>query len=178
MSRIGKKPVDIPEKVTVTVNGSELSAKGPLGELKRTFLSNVKFEVKENKLVVTTIDDSRESRAAWGMSRTLASNLINGVSKGFEKSLIYEGVGYKAAVKGSELVLNLGYSHPINFAIPNGITAKVEKNVIKISGMDKELIGFVAAKIRSFREPEPYKGKGIRYSDEVIIRKAGKSGKK
>jgi large subunit ribosomal protein L6 len=178
MSRIGKQPIVIPEKVDVKINGNEVLAKGPLGELKRDFLRCIKFEIKDNLIHVKTTDDTRESRCAWGMSRTLVSNLVHGVSTGFKRSLIYEGVGYKAAVKGSDLVLNLGYSHPINFKIPTGITIKVVKNTIDITGTDKELIGFVAAKIRSFREPEPYKGKGVRYSDEVIIRKAGKSGKK
>ena len=129
-------------------------------------------------MVVTPIDSSNKSRALWGLTRTLLSNMVEGVTKGFTKSLEFNGVGYKAAVSGSKLTLNLGYSHPIDYDLPEGVTAKVTRNVIDISGANKELVGFTAAKIRSFRPPEPYKGKGIKYADETIIRKAGKAGAK
>ena len=178
MSRIGKNPVTLPDKVEVKVNGGEVLAKGPNGQLNFTFPNNVKIEMSGKEIVVTPIDQSKEARSMWGTARTLINNMVTGVSTGFTKSLEFNGVGYKAVVKGQELVLNLGYSHPINYQLPEGISAKVNKNVIDISGANKELVGFVAAKVRSFRPPEPYKGKGIKYTDEVIIRKAGKTGAK
>lgn len=178
MSRIGKKPVDIPEKVTFTLNGTMIQVKGPNGELSLDHNPLVNVEQKEKQIVVSPIDQSNKSRAMWGLTRTLIDNMMVGVTKGFTKNLEFTGVGYKAAVSGSKLTLNLGYSHPIDYELPKGITAKVVKSTIEISGADKELVGFVAAKVRSFRPPEPYKGKGVRYADEVIIRKAGKAGAK
>ena len=178
MSRIGKNPVKVPEKVEVKVNGSNVSVKGPKGQLEYTFASNVNIEMKGGEVVVTPIDESKPARSMWGTARTLINNMVVGVSEGFTKTLEFNGVGYKAAVKGDVLNLNLGYSHPIDYKLPAGVEAKVNKNVIDISGCDKELVGFVAAKVRSFRPPEPYKGKGIKYSTEHIIRKAGKSGGK
>ena len=178
MSRIGKMPVVLPEKVTVQLNGTHVQVKGPNGQLEYTFTDKVKIEQKDKDVVVSPVDDSKESISLWGTTRTLINNMVVGVSEGFKKTLIFNGVGYKAAVKGSTLTLNLGYSHPIDFELPQGVDAKVNKNEIDITGADKELVGFVAAKVRSFRPPEPYKGKGIKYSDERIIRKAGKTGGK
>lgn len=147
-------------------------------QLSYTFRKEVKI-VKADKVInVTPSDDSTTARALWGMSRTLLGNMVTGVTTGFVKSLEFNGVGYKAAVAGNTLTLNLGYSHPIEYKLPKGVEAKVVKNIIEIHGSDKELVGFVAAQVRSYREPEPYKGKGIRYSDEKIIRKAGKTGAK
>lgn len=178
MSRIGKVPVVIPEKVTVSVNFPAIKVKGPKGELSFNLHETVNVEIKEGKVLVTPKKDTLEARSQWGTARTQISNMVTGVSTGFVKSLEFNGVGYKAAVQGTTLTLSLGYSHVIDFPLPAGITAKVTKNVIDIEGFNKNLIGDVAAKIRSFREPEPYKGKGVRYIDEVIKRKAGKSGGK
>lgn len=178
MSRIGKAPVELPDKVEVKINGAHLIVKGPKGQLERTFTNLVTVENNGKEIVVKPVSEQREARAHWGLTRTLVDNMVVGVTKGFTKSLELNGVGYRAAVSGSSLTLNLGYSHPVDYALPLGITAQVNKNVIEVSGADKELVGFTAAKIRSFRPPEPYKGKGIKYSDEVIIRKAGKSGAK
>lgn len=178
MSRIGKKPIGIPDKVEVKVNGSTVEVKGPKGQLSYTFRSEVKIVKAEKELNVTPADESTTARALWGLSRTLLGNMVTGVTTGFVKSLEFNGVGYKAAVSGTTLTLNLGYSHPIEYTLPKGIEAKVNKNVIEIHGSDKELVGFVAAQVRSFREPEPYKGKGLKYTDEKIIRKAGKTGAK
>ena len=178
MSRIGKLPVTIPEKVEVKVDGPWVSVKGPGGELEQTFTNNVNIKVQENQVEVTPADKSLKARAMWGTARTIISNMVNGVTEGFKKTLEFNGVGYKAQVKGQNLELNLGYSHPIVYELPEGISAKVVKNTIEISGSSRELVGFVAAKIRSFRLPEPYKGKGVKYIDETIVKKAGKSGGK
>ena len=178
MSRIGKNPVQVPAKVEVKVNGSMVSVKGPNGQLEYTFADNVNIEMKDGQVVVTPVDESKTARSMWGTARTLINNMVVGVSEGFTKTLEFNGVGYKAAVSGDVLTLSLGYSHPIEYKLPAGVSAKVNKNVIDISGSDKELVGFVAAKVRSFRPTEPYKGKGIKYATEHIIRKAGKSGGK
>lgn len=178
MSRIGKKPIGIPDKVEVKINGCTVEVKGPKGQLSYTFRPEVKIEKVEKAINVTPIDESTTARAQWGMSRTLINNMVTGVTTGFVKSLEFNGVGYKAAVSGTTLTLNLGYSHPIDYKLPKGIEAKVIKNVIEFHGADKELVGFVAAQVRSYREPEPYKGKGLKYTDEIIIRKAGKTGAK
>ncbi|MCB9060712.1 MAG: 50S ribosomal protein L6 [Halobacteriovoraceae bacterium] len=178
MSRIGKNPVVLPDKVEVKINGGEVLAKGPNGQLNFTFPQNVTIEQVGKEIVIKPLNDSKESRSMWGTARTIINNMVTGVSSGFTKSLEFNGVGYKASVNGKELVLNLGYSHPINYELPEGISAKVNKNIIDIIGADKELVGFVAAKVRSFRPPEPYKGKGIKYLNENIIRKAGKTGAK
>jgi large subunit ribosomal protein L6 len=178
MSRIGKKPIGIPDKVEVKVNGSFVDVKGPKGQLTYDFHKDVKIEKADKVINVSPVSMSNTARALWGMSRTLLGNMVTGVTTGFVKSLEFNGVGYKAAVSGSTLTLNLGYSHPIEYKLPAGIEAKVVKNVIEIHGCDKELVGFVAAQVRSFREPEPYKGKGLKYTDEKIIRKAGKTGAK
>ena len=178
MSRIGKKPIGIPDKVEVKVNGSTVDVKGPKGQLSYTFCKEVKIAMADKALNVTPADDSARASALWGMSRTLLGNMVTGVTTGFTKTSEFNGVGYKAAVSGSNLTLNLGYSHPIDYKLPKGVDAKVLKNTIEFSGSDKELVGFVAAQVRSFREPEPYKGKGLKYIDEKIIRKADKTGAK
>ena len=178
MSRIGKQPVAIPEKVNVTITDRVIDVKGPNGQLTFTHHTGVNVEQKDNQILVNPVDASQKNRALWGLTRTLVNNMVTGVTTGFTKNLIFTGVGYKAAVSGSKLTLNLGYSHPIDYELPEGISAKVTKNEIAISGANKELVGFAAAKIRSFRPPEPYKGKGIKYADETIIRKAGKTGAK
>jgi large subunit ribosomal protein L6 len=178
MSRIGKVPVVVPDKVNISLNYPRLVVKGPKGELNYNINTNVNVVVDGTSIVVSPKTDSLESRAQWGTTRTQIFNMVTGVSAGFVKSLEFNGVGYKASVQGSMLTLSLGFSHIIDFSLPVGITAKVNKNVIDVEGFDKNLIGDVAAKIRSFRPPEPYKGKGVRYIDEVIKRKAGKSGGK
>lgn len=178
MSRIGKKPIGIPDKVEVKISGSTVEVKGPKGALSYTFHKAVKVEKADKALNVTPVEKTTEGKALWGMSRTLLGNMVTGVTTGFVKSLEFNGVGYKAAVSGSTLTLNLGYSHAIDYKLPEGVKAVVNKNVIEFHGCDKELVGFVAAQVRSYREPEPYKGKGLKYVDEKIIRKAGKTGAK
>lgn len=178
MSRIGKQPVTVPEKVDVKLTGKLLEIKGPKGQLSYELTDNVTLEHEGKEITVKPVDGSNKSKALWGLTRTLVNNMVVGVTEGFKKDLEFNGVGYKAAAKGTTLVLNLGYSHPIEYELPQGIEAKVTKNVISVTGCSKELVGFAAAKIRSFRPPEPYKGKGIKYADEVIIRKAGKTGAK
>ena len=178
MSRIGKHPVNVPEKVEVTIKGDLITVKGAKGTLTHKFNKHVTVTLEGKAVTVKPVDDSAEARSQWGTARTLVSNMVTGVSTGFVKSLEFNGVGYKAAVSGTTLQLSLGYSHSIDFPLPAGITAKVNKNQIDIEGSNKELVGQVAAKVRSFREPEPYKGKGVKYTTETIIRKAGKAGGK
>jgi large subunit ribosomal protein L6 len=178
MSRIGKEPIVIADKVQVNLDGAQVSVKGPKGEISYTFTNKVIIKKEATTIVVEAVDSSKSSRSLWGTTRTVISNMVKGVSEGFTKSLEYSGVGYKASVKGDTLELNLGYSHPINYKLPDGISAKVERNVIHVSGCNKETVGQAAAKIRSFRPPEPYKGKGIKYITEKIVRKAGKTGGK
>lgn len=178
MSRIGKNPVVIPDKVEVAVSGATVSVKGPGGKLDYTFTDKVSIKVVDKTVVVEPVGNSKEARSLWGTTRSLINNMVIGTTDGFTKALEFNGVGYKAVAKGDTLTLNLGYSHPINYKLPEGVSAKVAKNVITLSSCNKELVGFVAAKIRSFRPPEPYKGKGVKYVDEVIIRKAGKTGGK
>lgn len=178
MSRIGKRLIDIPSGVTVKVEGSIVTVKGPQGELKRSFAEQkmVQPEMKDGKLQVTRKDDSTDARREQGLVYALVRNLLQGVAKGFERDLEINGVGYRANLKGKNLELSLGFSHPVVFAIPAGITIKADgQTKLKISGASRELVGETAAKIRGFRPPEPYKGKGIKYADEVIRRKAGKS---
>ena len=178
MSRIGKKPVVVPDKVECKINGCQVMVKGPNGKLEYKFSDKVKIEMKGKEIIVTPKAQDKESGALWGTTTKLIGNMMTGVTTGFTKSLEFNGVGYKAVVKGNVITLSLGYSHPIDYKLPDGITVKVNKNVIDLSGCDKELVGFAAAKIRSFRMPEPYKGKGVKYIDERIIRKAGKTGAK
>ena len=178
MSRIGKLPVSVPSGVTVDVAGRTITAKGPKGQLVRSFPELVTFEVDGDKVTVLRANDTKRARERHGLSRSLLANMVTGVSKGFEKKLSIVGVGYRAAVKGRTLDLTLGYSHPIAYPIPAGIDIAVDKqNNIVVSGVDKEAVGETAAKIRGFRSPDAYKGKGIRYVDEVIRLKAGTSGK-
>ena len=177
MSRIGKLPVPIPENVTVDLQENNyMVVKGPKGQLERQLHPKINIEVKENEVVVTRQDDSKFSRSLHGLTRQLIANMIDGVSKGFTKKLQIIGVGYRAEMKGKKLVLTLGYSHPIVFSAPESITITTPSPTeILISGIDKELVGLIAAKIRSFRKPEPYKGKGVRYENEYVRRKAGKA---
>lgn len=178
MSRVGKKPVAIPSGVQVSLldGGAAIAVKGPKGELKAKVPPRVKVAVDKSAVTVTRDSDEREARACHGLVRALISNMITGVSKGFERRLEINGVGYRAEVAGDKLTLNLGYSHPITYQLPKGITAKVDKNLLILSGTDRELLGQTAAKVRSFRPPEPYKGKGIKYLEETIKRKVGKTG--
>lgn len=176
MSRVGKKPVKIVKDVTVTKADGKLKVKGKLGEMAIDIHPNMSVEINNDEVIVTRPNDEKENRALHGLTRALINNLVVGVSAGFTKSLDIVGVGYKAEMKGAYLLLTIGYSHPILFAPPEGIKLEVPvPTQIKIYGFDKELVGMVAAKIRSFRKPEPYKGKGIKYSNEIIIRKAGKT---
>jgi large subunit ribosomal protein L6 len=175
MSRIGKKPIDIPSGVTVDIKGTTVSVKGPKGELSLAVHPKVKVNKDDAGLHVEVENqENKFHRSLWGLHRSLINNMIAGVTSGFSKVLEVNGVGYKAAISGKRLVLNLGYSHPIEMEIPKNLEVKVEKNTITISGADKQEVGQFAAVVRSQREPEPYKGKGIKYLDEVIRRKAGK----
>jgi len=175
MSRIGKQPVNIPEGTAVDIKVRAVTVKGPKGELSYIFHHLVNFEVKNKQVLVKVKNpEEKKSRELWGLSRVLIYNMINGVNKGFEKKLEISGVGYRASVSGKKLILNIGFSHPVEFDIPAGIEIKIEKNVITIAGLDKQLVGQTAAQIRALRKPEPYKGKGIKYIDEVVRRKAGK----
>lgn len=179
MSRIGKQPIEIPADVKVSIDNLNVTVTGPKGKLSRTLLDTVSVDLNDKSIIVTRVDDSIKARAAHGLSRTLINNMVTGVTKGFERALEINGVGYRAEIKGTVLNLSLGYSHPINFQLPNGITVDVDKMTkLLVKGIDKELVGQTAAKIRDFRSPEPYKGKGVKYADETILRKAGKTGKK
>jgi len=179
MSRIGKKPVVIAKGIEVSVDGSVIHAKK--GNLEKNLETHgrVGIEVKDNEVVFSPVGNTKESAAYWGTYRALFNNIIIGLDQGFQKSLEINGVGYRASIQGNKLVMQLGYSHDINYEIPQGLEIGVDKNVVTIKGSDKQAVGQVAAEIRDFRPPEPYKGKGVKYSDEKIIRKAGKSsGKK
>jgi len=178
MSRIGKVPVTIPDKVDVKINDSLVSVKGPNGQIEYKFTDNVKIEIQGKEVVITPKNNSKICRALWGTTRAVIGNMVKGVSVGFTKKLEFMGVGYKASTAGNIITLNLGYSHPIDYKLADGITAKIVKNEIELLGINKELLGQVAAEIRALRPPEPYKGKGIRYKDEIIVRKAGKTGVK
>ncbi|HUG32350.1 MAG TPA: 50S ribosomal protein L6 [Acidimicrobiia bacterium] len=178
MSRVGGKPVDLPSGVDVKIDGSAVSVKGSKGELNRMFHERIGFDVDEGVVTVTRPDDTRESRALHGLSRALLHNMVVGVSDGFRKELEIQGVGYRASLKGKDIELLVGFSHPVLVEAPEGITFEVpEQTRIIVSGIDKELVGQVAANIRKVRPPEPYKGKGIRYVGEYVRRKAGKAGK-
>ena len=180
MSRIGKRPVPIPQGVQVKMEDDVLVVKGPKGELRRRIHPLVRLSIDSDKIQVS-VENTRkkkEASALQGLFRVLVNNMVTGVTKGFERNLEIVGVGYRAEVKGDTVIFNLGYSHPIEFKLPKGIAAKVDRNKITLSGIDKEVLGQTAANIRSLRPPEPYKGKGIKYEDEVIRRKAGKAGAK
>jgi large subunit ribosomal protein L6 len=179
MSRIGKQPIQIPDKVSVIIKGQTVSVKGPKGELSRELTPEVEIEHKDNLLVVTRRNESRVARQRHGLSRTLVANMVEGVSQGFAKRLQIQGVGYRAQVQGRNLILNVGYSNPVTIAPPDGVEVTVESNTnVIVSGINKEVVGNTAAQIRAVRPPEPYKGKGIRYADEYVRRKVGKAGKK
>lgn len=179
MSRIGKLPIEIPQGVEITIDGQTITAKGPLGSESVTVREEVSLTKEDNKVIVVRRDEERKTRALHGLSRTLVANAINGVKTGFEKKLELQGVGYRAAMQGTTLNLQLGYSHPINIEPPKGITITVENPTsISVKGTNKQTVGDVAAEIRSKRPPEVYKGKGVRYEGEYVRRKAGKAGKK
>ncbi|MEX0267710.1 50S ribosomal protein L6 [Leptolyngbyaceae cyanobacterium UHCC 1019] len=179
MSRIGKRPINIPGKVTVAIDGQSVTVKGPKGELSRTLPAEVEILQEGETVLVKQRDDSRTARQRHGLSRTLISNMVEGVSQGFQRRLEIIGVGYRAQVQGQNLTLNMGYSHPVQIEPPSGIQFAVEGTTnVLVSGIDKEIVGNTAARIRAVRPPEPYKGKGIRYAGEVVKRKAGKAGKK
>jgi large subunit ribosomal protein L6 len=179
MSRIGKAPIPVPDKVTVSLNGLAVTVKGPKGELSRTLPDGVTISQEGNTLQVNPINTSRRSRERHGLSRTLVANMVEGVSQGFTRKLEIVGVGYRAAVQGKKLVVSAGYSHPVEMVPPEGVSFSVENNTtVFVSGADKEVVGNEAAKVRAIRPPEPYKGKGIKYEGEKILRKAGKTGKK
>lgn len=180
MSRIGRKPVAIPAKVEINISDQTVAVKGPKGTLSHTVHPEISVEMQDGNLVVTRPSDARHHRALHGLTRALIANMVTGVSDGFRRTLIIEGVGYTADLRGKDLVLKLGYSHEIVYPAADGISFELPKErrgAVNIDGIDKQLVGQVAAEIRRLRPPEPYKGKGIRYSDEIIRRKAGKAGK-
>jgi large subunit ribosomal protein L6 len=180
MSRIGKRPIPIPDKVTITLEGQKVSVKGPKGQLSLSLVPEVSIEQEDDStLLVKRRNESRIARQRHGLSRTLVANMVEGVSQGFQKRLEIQGVGYRAQIQGKNLSLSVGYSHPVVIEPPDGIQLAVENNTnVTVSGIDKEIVGNIAASIRAVRPPEPYKGKGIRYSGEVVRRKVGKAGKK
>jgi len=179
MSRVGKKPIPIPEKVKITLKDRFITVKGDKGSLSRTINDAVDLKISDNVIKVLAKTDSKKNFALQGLTRSLVDNMVTGVDKGFERVLEINGIGYRAEVKGSTLVLNLGFSNPVNFELPKAVSATVDKNtVIKLACIDKEVLGQTAASIRKLRPPEPYKGKGIKYAEERIIRKAGKTGTK
>jgi large subunit ribosomal protein L6 len=176
MSRVGKRPIPIPAGVTVTVEGTTCVVKGPKGELRQHVPAGLGYEQAEGQLTITRPNESKPMKAKHGLVRALIANQVKGVTQGWSRTLLIEGVGYRAAAKGKTLDLQMQFSHPVEYAIPAGVTiATPEPTRIEISGLDKQLVGQVAAEIRAYRKPEPYKGKGIRYSDEIIQRKAGKA---
>ncbi|MCP3876340.1 MAG: 50S ribosomal protein L6 [Desulfobacteraceae bacterium] len=176
MSRIGKKPVQLPDKVQFTQKGDVISIKGPKGNLERQLHPAIELDINDKVIQVKTDISNKKKVALQGLFRSLISNMVTGVTTGYEKKLVLSGIGYRAEAKGKSLVLNVGYSNPVDFPLPDGIQANVEKNTqITLSGIDKEVLGQAAANIRDLRPPEPYKGKGIMYADERIIRKAGKT---
>ncbi|GAQ24679.1 MULTISPECIES: 50S ribosomal protein L6 [Tepidanaerobacter] len=179
MSRIGKMPVDIPSGVEVAINGNQITVKGPKGSLSRVLHKDMIIKKEDSKIIVERPSDEKNHRALHGLTRSLINNMVMGVVNGFEKRLALEGVGYRAAKQGDKLVLTVGYSHPVEFDPPEGIEFEVPAaNRIVVKGIDKDLVGQIAANIRAVREPEPYKGKGIRYENEVVRRKEGKTGAK
>lgn len=177
MSRIGKQPIEIPQGVTITVDDNRVSVKGPKGELSQPVQKGITVKEDDGTLNVTRVDDQKVHKGNHGLMRTLIANMVQGVTQGFEKKLVVSGVGYRVNLAGNTIKLYLGFSHEIEYALPDGIQAKVEQMTITITGIDKQLVGQVAADIRAFKKPEPYKGKGISYEGERILRKSGKSGK-
>jgi large subunit ribosomal protein L6 len=176
MSRIGKMPIPIPKDVKVDLKDNLITVKGSKGELRLNIHPKVNINAENDRILVSVNDETKESKSFHGLFRALIANMVTGVSQGFERVLDIVGVGYRAELSGRTATFHLGYSHPVVFELPDGIDANIEKTKITLRGIDKELLGRTAAKIRSFRKPEPYKGKGIKYSDEIIRRKAGKTG--
>jgi large subunit ribosomal protein L6 len=175
MSRIGKKPVSVPSGVTATTEGGTLTVKGPKGTLTMAMLDDVTYAIEDGTIQIRPVGPTQRARAAWGMQRTLVQNLVTGVTEGFTKVLEITGVGYRAAAQGKNLRLQLGYSHDVNYPVPEGVDIKTpDANTVEISGINRQQVGQVAAEIRRWRKPEPYKGKGIKYRGEVIFRKEGK----
>jgi large subunit ribosomal protein L6 len=177
MSRVGKQPIAIPSGVTITVDNNEVTVAGSKGTLKQPLLSGIIVKQDGDQLIVSRANDEPAQRAKHGLMRSLVNNMVNGVSQGFSKKLEINGVGYRVAQQGTDLKLNLGYSHDVIYKVPEGIQTAVEQNTITVSGISRQQVGQVAAEIRALRKPEPYKGKGIKYADERILRKSGKSGK-
>lgn len=177
MSRIGNSPIVIPAGVEIKLDGNTVTVKGPKGELTRTVHQNMKVEIEGAEIKVTRPDDQKENRSLHGLTRTLIANMVEGVTNGYSKQLEVNGVGYRSSVEGNKLVLNIGYSHPVEMPFPDGVKAEVNDKIITISGIDKQKVGQFAAEVREKRPPEPYKGKGIKYKDEHIRRKEGKAGK-
>lgn len=177
MSRIGKLPVKVPAGVTVTLEAKQIAVNGAKGSLQQALLPGISVKQEDDSVVITRVNDEPTNRAKHGLMRSLIQNMVTGVSEGFEKRLELNGVGYRVALAGADLHFNIGKSHEVTYPIPAGITAKVEQNIITISGIDKQQVGQIAAEIRALKKPEPYKGKGIKYVGERIIRKSGKSGK-
>ena len=179
MSRVGKKPIPVPDKAKITYKDRVLIVKGDKGSLTREIHSAVDLEIADNVINVLILKDDRESRALQGLTRSLVANMVTGVSTGFERVLEINGIGYRAEIKGKNIIFNLGFSNPVTFPLPEGVSATSEKNnIVKLSAIDKELLGRTAASIRQLRPPEPYKGKGIKYAEEYVQRKAGKTGTK
>lgn len=177
MSRIGKLPIEIPSGVTITVDPAEVTVTGPKGSLTQFTMPGITVKQEENQLIVTRVNDEPENRAKHGLMRALINNMVQGVTSGFSKKLEINGVGFRVALAGSDLRMNLGFSHEVVYHLPQGVTAAVEQNTITVTGISKQQVGQVAAEIRALKKPEPYKGKGIKYADERILRKSGKSGK-
>lgn len=177
MSRIGKQPISLPSGVTITVDNDSVTVKGSKGELKQSLLPGITVKQEGEELIVDRANDLAENRARHGLMRSLIYNMVKGVSEGFSKKLEIHGVGYRVAPQGADLKLNLGFSHDVIYKMPAGVTASIEQNVITVSGISKQQVGQAAAEIRALRKPEPYKGKGIKYEGERILRKSGKSGK-
>jgi large subunit ribosomal protein L6 len=176
MSRIGRRPVELPKGVTLAVKSGSMSVKGPKGELSRPVPASVTLKTEGQKVVLTRSGEGRQERASHGMVRAHLANMVKGVSEGWTRELEINGVGYRAEVKGDKITLTLGFSHPVIYALPKGVAAKVDKNRIILTGADKEVLGQTASEMREFRRPEPYKGKGVKYVEEVIRRKVGKAG--
>ncbi|MCF8024051.1 MAG: 50S ribosomal protein L6 [Desulfobacteraceae bacterium] len=177
MSRVGKKPIPVPEKTKITYSQGVLTVEGPKGTLTRRIHPKVELDIGDEQVAVTVDRSDKTTKALWGTTRAQVANMIAGVSSGFERVLEIYGIGYRAELKGRNIELHLGYSHPINFELPEGIDAAVDKATIRLSGIDKELLGFTASSIRKMRPPEPYKGKGVKYAEELVQRKAGKTAK-
>lgn len=177
MSRIGKLPIELPSGVTLTVDDKDIVVSGPKGTLTQFTMPGIKVSTRDNQVIVERENDERQNRSKHGLMRTLISNMVTGVTQGFERKLEMNGVGYRVVQQGTDLKFNLGFSHDVVYKVPAGITVGLEQNIITVSGIDKQQVGQVAAEIRALKKPEPYKGKGIKYVEERIIRKSGKSGK-